>query len=349
VVFVFAHKRGRGFESPWEHHAQRFMPLNSFIKNSLTCWAVSDGKAGMENQCVGLAQALGFDPVIKRIALRQPWDTLTPFLRVGLSRAFTKNSSPLTPPWPDLLITTGRRSLAASLYVKKASQGRTKTVQIQDPVIHPRHFDLVIVPQHDALRGDNVLVTQGSIHNITAEKLAIAAAAWQSRVAHLPPPYVAVLIGGANAVYTFDAEAMKRVSDHLVAMAKQTGVSLLVTPSRRTGAENEKILREKLAGVPSLVWDGQGDNPYHGFLGLASNIIVTADSVNMVCEAASTGKSVQIIPLEGGSKKFLSFHGSMQEKGIVRSFEGVLQQWDFDPLNDVQRAVAAVEKLFARK
>jgi mitochondrial fission protein ELM1 len=326
---------------------QRFKPLSSHTQKDLVCWAVSDGKAGMENQCVGLAQALGITPIIKRIALRQPWDTLTPFLRLGLSQAFSAKSSPLTPPWPDLLITTGRRSLAASLYVKKASKGHTKTVQIQDPVISPRHFDLVIVPQHDSLRGDNVLVTQGSIHNITAEKLATAAAAWQPRVAHLPPPYIAVLIGGANAVYTFDATAMSRVSEQLVAMIKKTGGSLLVTPSRRTGVENQKILREKLSAVNSFVWDEQGDNPYHGFLGLASHIIVTADSVNMVCEAASTGKPVQVIALEGGSKKFLSFHASMQEKGIIRPFEGTLEQWDFTPLDDVQRAVTAVQKIMA--
>ncbi len=320
------------------------MSTNNEPKDRL-CWAVSDGKAGMENQCVGLAQAAGFEPVVKRIALRQPWNTLVPFLRVGLEHAFTENSSPLTPPWPDLLITTGRRSLAASLYVKKASKGYTKTVQIQDPVISPKHFDLIIVPQHDTLRGDTVLVTQGSIHNITAEKLQLAATQWQPRVAHLPPPYVSVLIGGANAVYRFDAQAMTTVCDQLVAMAKREGVSLLVTPSRRTGEENTRILREKLAAVPSLVWDGVGDNPYHAFLGLAASIIVTADSVNMVCEAASTGKPVQVIPLAGGSKKFTSFHASMQEKGITRLFSGGLERWDYAPLDDVQRAVTAVRGL----
>jgi mitochondrial fission protein ELM1 len=320
------------------------MSVNNQHQQQL-CWAVSDGKAGMENQCVGLAQAAGFEPIVKRIALRQPWNTLVPFLRVGLEHAFTENSSPLTPPWPDLLITTGRRSLAASLYIKKASKGYTKTVQIQDPVISPKHFDLIIVPQHDTLRGDNVLITQGSIHNITSEKLQQAAAQWQPKMAHLPPPYVTVLIGGANAVYRFDAQAMTAVCDQLVAMAKREGVSLLVTPSRRTGEENIQILREKLAVVPSFIWDGVGDNPYHGFLGLAEVIMVTADSVNMVCEAASTGKPVQVIPLEGGSKKFASFHASMQEKGIIRPFSGALERWVYPPLDDVPRAVAAVRGL----
>ncbi len=102
-----------------------------------TCWVVTDGKAGMESQCLGLAEALGLDPVIKRVALRTPWRQLSPYLRLGHGHALRRRSSDaLAPPWPDLLIATGRHSIAASLYVRGQSRraGRpTVTVQVQDP------------------------------------------------------------------------------------------------------------------------------------------------------------------------------------------------------------------------
>ena len=111
-------------------------------------------RSRVENQCLGLARALGLEPVIKRIKPRCPWKQLSPFLRIGLKWAFSKKGDSLTPPWPDLLIASGRNSIAASLYVRRASmtlgdKARTLTVQIQNPVIDPSFFDLVITPRHD--------------------------------------------------------------------------------------------------------------------------------------------------------------------------------------------------------
>jgi hypothetical protein len=112
-----------------------------------SCWVVTDGKAGMESQCMGLAEALSVSPVIKHVSLRAPWRQLTPFFRWGGIRQFAPLSDELAEPWPKLLIATGRHSVAASLLIKRLSDGYTRTVQIQNPVISARHFDLVVVPQ----------------------------------------------------------------------------------------------------------------------------------------------------------------------------------------------------------
>ena len=126
-----------------------------------SCWIVTDGKAGMENQCLGLAEALGLNPVVKRVKLRSPWKQLSPFLRHGLAHAFSAEGDPIAPPWPDLLIATGRASVPASLYARRMSRAGggkgTFTVQVQNPVIDPSRFDLVVVPRHDGLVGTNVM------------------------------------------------------------------------------------------------------------------------------------------------------------------------------------------------
>lgn len=316
---------------------------------ALSCWVVTDGKQGMVNQCLGLAAAMGLEPREKCVALRFPWRQLSPsILRVGNCRAMTSGSDRLGPPWPDVLIATGRHSVAASLCVRSASPS-TFRIQIQAPGIRPSLFDMVVVPRHDRLRGDNVLVTRGALHRVTPEVTAAAAARLGAAWSALPHPRVAVLVGGSNGVYTLTPEAMATLAERLAALAR-SGVGLLVTASRRTGADNEAILRRALQGLPAAVWDGTGENPYFAFLGLADAIVTTADSVNMVTEAASTGKPVYVVDLPGRSRKFDDFHRFMREDGVTRPFEGRLEHWTYAPADDTARVAAeALRQLAGRR
>lgn len=316
---------------------------------NLTCWVVTDGKPGMQNQCVGLAEAMGLAPVVKQVRLRTPWKQLSPsILRVGNGWANAPGSDPLEPPWPDLLIATGRQSVASALYIRSRSPS-TYRIQIQDPGIRASLFDLVVVPRHDRLRGDNVLVTRGSLHRVTPAVTAAAAETFRDRYAHLPRPLVAVLVGGSNGAYTMTKDAMATLAQGLARMAAESGCGLLVTPSRRTGEDNEALLRQTLAGLPVEIWDGTGDNPYFAFLGLADAIVATVDSVNMITEACSTGKPVMVAALPGGSRKFDAFHGAMMSEGITRPFAGRLETWSYPVADDTQVVAAeAWRRLRAR-
>ena len=309
------------------------------LPRTLTCWVVTDGKPGMENQCLGLAEALGLTPVVKRVQLRSPWRQLSPYLRLGNRFAASPAGDAIRPPWPDLLIGTGRQSIAPSLAVRKLSRGRTFTVQIQDPQINPRHFDLVVVPRHDKLRGPNVLTTHGALHRVTPQMLADAAERHAPRLAHLPHPRIAVLIGGNNGVFALTPTIMGEVAEKLADLARSHGAGLMVTPSRRTGTDNEAILRARLRDLPAEVWDGTGENPYFAYLGLADVVVVTCDSVSMTSEACSTGKPVYVIELEGGSPKFRAFHDGLYKDGITRPFTGELDRWTY-PAQDETRRVA---------
>jgi len=313
--------------------------------STLSCWVVTDGKAGMESQCVGLAEALGLMPVIKRVRLRSPWRQLTPYLRLGGRAQFTADSDSLAPPWPDLLIATGRHSVAASILVRKLSGGKTRNVQLQNPVIGSSHFDLVVVPRHDELHGDNIISTRGALHRITPELLRKGADRLEPEIAHLARPYVSVLIGGSNAAYRLGPTEMTKLARQLVSVARGRKASLLVTPSRRTDEECLAILKTELAAVPHYLWDGLGENPYFGLLGLADFIVVTSDSVNMVSESASTGKPVYVVDLPGGSAKFERFHRALRADGVTRVFAGKLEPYSNAPLDDVGAVAARVQAL----
>ena len=309
-----------------------------------TCWVVSDGKAGMEVQCVGLAEALGFEPEVKRIRVTRPWRWLAPRLIPNPLGAIDPRRDSLEPPWPDLLISSGRQAVAPALAVRKASAGRTFAVHIQNPAVDPARFDVVVAPRHDRLRAPNVIVTTGGLNRVTESRLAAAAVRYGPRFAALPRPLVAVILGGDSKVYRFPREIARRLGERLARLSRREQAGLLVTASRRTDAKVMAIIRRALAGRPAEIWDGNGDNPYFGFLALADAFVVTADSVNMVCEAATTGKPVHVVELKGGSAKFRRFHETLEEAGITRPFEGRLERWSYPALRDTERAAAEVRR-----
>jgi mitochondrial fission protein ELM1 len=315
---------------------------------NIPVWVLHDGKAGLQNQVIGVAEAVGLPFEEKRLEVRYPWKALPPALWPNARHAPGRGGDRLLPPWPRLVIAAGGRSAAPALAIRKAAGGHCLVVQIQDPKIAPRRFDLMLVPEHDKIRGPNIMLTRGAVHRVTAQKLAEAAEAWRPRLAHLPVPRLAVLIGGGNGVYGLSPQHMARIADDLAALTR-AGAGLMVTPSRRTGEASERVLRDKLAGLPAEIWDGRGENPYFGYLGLAEHILVTADSVSMITEASATGKPIHIIPLEGGSTKFALFHKSLREAGVTRPFEGGLPHWTYPIRDDTAAAGTRIREMMRER
>jgi mitochondrial fission protein ELM1 len=235
-----------------------------------------------------------------------------------------------------------------ALAIKRASGGRTIAAHVQDPRFGRDCFDLMIVPQHDRLRGPRVLVTGGAVHRVTPARLAAELRCFPA-LAALPRPIVGLLVGGANGAYRFDAERLAEIVDRIAAAVKRRGGSVVATPSRRTGPDGARLLRERFAGVPGEIWDGSGENPYFAYLAVADALIVTADSVSMVSEAAATGKPVHIIDLPGGDAKFARFHEAMRRAGITRPFADEIEDWSYRPPDDTAHAGAALRDLVAAR
>lgn len=323
------------------------MKLIARRMSDISCWVVSDGRLGMENQCLGLAEALGVDPVVKRISNRFPWRYLPPQVWVSPLSAPGRSGDSLARPWPDLLIASGRQTVGLSAAVQRLGGGRSFTVQIQNPVVNPRYFGLVVAPRHDRLEGENVVETDGALHRVTPERLKREAARIRDRLAALPRPLIAVMVGGANRQYRLTPARIRKLGDGLARLVRDHGAGLVVTPSRRTGARNEAILRECLAGLPAEIWNGAGDNPIFGYLGWADAVVVTGDSVSMVSEACATGKPVYVFDLEGNSEKFDRFHHNLRDRGYTRPFRGKLEFWRYAPLDDMQRVTDEIRRRIA--
>lgn len=318
-------------------------------RQDIDCWVLSNGGAGMLNQCVGLAEALGVSWTDKRVAIRQPWMSLPPWAWPMPLSAPGPGSSDLSPPWPDLLIASGRQTVAVAAAIRRASGGRTFTVQIQKPGIAASNFDLVVTPKHDRLEGGNVVSTFGGLNRITPARLEQEAAAFADTVAHLPRPLVAVLVGGSSKAYRMTEASCRDLAAKLRAMAEHDEVGFAVTASRRTGAANAAILKQALDGLPAVWWDGEGANPYLGWLGLADAFVVTSDSVNMVSEACATGKPVLVHDLPGGNAKFDRFHRLFREACMTRPFEGRLERYGYEPLAETAEVARIVRERMAAR
>ena len=307
-------------------------------------WVLHDGKPGMASQALGLAEATGFPFVEKPLRVRRPWVWLPPQLWLAPLGAVAAELGDLAPPWPDLVVGCGRNAVRPSLAIRRASGGRTVAAHIQDPRVGRGEFDMLIVPEHDRLRGPRVCLTRGAIHRVTAARLAAERSRFPE-LERLPRPILAVLVGGANRTYRLGLARLADIADAVAAAIGRRGGSVLVTPSRRTGPAGLAVLRDRLSSLPSAIWDGAGDNPYFAYLAIADAFLVTADSVSMVSEAAATGKPVHILDLDGGDAKFARFHKAMREAGITRPFAGDIEEWSYAPTDDTARAGAMLHDL----
>ena len=318
--------------------------------SALSIWVVSDGRAGMENQALGLAEALQrllpSAITVKRVRWRAGFDKLPSALKASwmldpsADAPFPKSGED----WPDVWIGTGRATLPLSLLAKRRSGGKTFVVQTQDPRWRTSAYDLVVAPRHDGIKGSNILSITGSPHRISPARLAEGAAAFADVLKPLPHPRVAVLIGGKSRAYDLPEAHAAALAEQIAGAIETAGGSLMLTYSRRTPEAAKAAMTGRLVHLPGLIWDGTGANPYFAFLHFADHILVTEDSANMAAEAASTGKPVHILPMVATrpADKFARLHRDLRDRGVARPFDGRLESWTYEPLNETGRAARAI-------
>lgn len=268
-------------------------------------WLLMGQKSGDNQQVLALAEALGWGHEIKRFAYRpsELWSNL--FLGPTLLGVDRPNSSELSPPWPDLVISAGRRNEPIARWIQRQAAGQSvRLVHLGRPWAPLRHFDLVVsTPQYNLPAGDNVLVNALPLHRASAGRLDAAAADWAQDLADLPRPLTALLVGGNSGPYLFDRATARRLAKLCDDYLAEVGGSLVVTTSARTPKEASEALSTSLSGPHRFFpWDpGQTRNPYFALLGMAEAIIVTGDSTSMLAEASSTGKPVYIFGFGRGA------------------------------------------------
>ncbi len=273
--------------------------IKNYTRSPPKVWLLCGYKAGDNAQLLALARALGWPYQIKRMAYR-PYELLVGRFGATLAGIDPARSDPLAPPWPDLILTAGRRNEAAALWIQKQAGKPVRIVHVGRPWAPLDRFDLIVTtPQYQLPPRSNVLVNRLPLHDLDRAALGQAATRWRERVT-VKPPFVTVLLGGDSGPYLFEAAAARRLARQVSELARSRSASLLVTSSARTPPDALDAFEAALDVPYQLHRYGEGDNPYRAFLGLAGAVVVTGDSISMLTEACVTGRPVFIFPFGHG-------------------------------------------------
>ena len=322
--------------------------------DSLHICAISDGRAGNARQADALADALAGGRDVDRSALtlspRVPWRWVAPRLFPGTQHAFGPDFEALLAAPPDIAIGCGRQAALATRLLRKRG---ARAVQILDPRLDPSHWDLVIVPEHDRLRGAEAIPSNesppneirmlGSLHPVDDAWLARARETFAAFAA-LPAPRTAFLLGGTSAHARFDRMAFEVMASKFEAVLARDGGSVLLTTSRRTPKELRDVLRHRYDGTPGVIWrdDTDGRNPYPGLLAWADRIVCSPDSVNMISEACATRVPVFVFDPDRVRGRPRGFIDALLARGRIRAMDARLDAFDVEPLRETARVAAEV-------
>jgi mitochondrial fission protein ELM1 len=264
-------------------------------------WVLRDDRPGNATQAIGLADALAWPYEIKRLrcragaVLHNRWLGATCF---GIDR---EASTPLEPPWPDLVIAAGRRTTPVAQWIRAQSHGRARIVALGRKAGDDAElFDLVVTPGYARLfPHPHRIETAGPLHRVTRDALAKAAEEWADRLGDAPAPRIAVLVGGTSGQYRLGPAQAAELGSACAALARACGGSLFATTSRRLGPAATEAFCAAIGEIHFLHRWRPDDprNPYLGLLAHADAFVITGDSESMLAEATSLGRPVAIYRL----------------------------------------------------
>ena len=266
-----------------------------------TLWILLDDRKGSANQAEGIASVLnGKMNIVRKKIVYSFLGRLPNYIRrrtlIGVN---CNKSDEIISPWPDLVLSTTRRTVPIARYIRKKSNNKTKIIQLMYPSggIGICDMDMIVVPEHDKDKNKQTpktLVITGAPTKIFTDTLVQERKLWMPVFENLPKPLTAVIIGGAIKDKPWPLDNAEDLANELKKLHEKIGGSFLITSSRRTGKQAEQIIMNKIKEIPcyTYMWGEKKENPIMGFYACADLIVATADSVSMCSEACGTGKPV---------------------------------------------------------
>ena len=299
---------------------------------------LTQGMHGMVSQVEGLARALGLTYKHQSIKLKSFWNLLPPKL-TPISENLVKEKFVCD---SKVIISCGRKSVIPSIALKKRLGKEIFTIHIQDPKVSLKHFDLIISPEHDNIKGDNVLTTKGAIHYLTKKEI-------KDNLNYLnvnkeKKKLVAFIIGGPNKYYNYNDQTIHQLFTKIKTLFTTDKYKIIIVPSYRTP---EKIIKKAFDtfNFNHTVIKTVDKKAYLSALALADISVVTCDSTSMISEAAITGKPVYIAMMKPNKniRRFKKFYSLLTDLGITRELKDSVEEWSYESLNEVNRVAPIIK------
>ena len=297
----------------------------------------------MISQVEGLAKALDLDFTHHKVELNNFWKFIPPKL-TPISNKVYKHFDATN---YDIIISCWRKSVVPSIYLKKNSQKKIINIHIQDPKVNLKHFDIIVTPEHDGVRGDNVIASKGAIHYLTEQEISFSKDYLVGRLDN-KKNYLGLIIGGPNKYYNYSNQIIERVLLKVKKISELNKLQVIAIPSIRT-PKNIITMTSEILGENHVAINEVDKRAYLSTLAISKYLVVTCDSTSMISEAAITGKPVYVeeLPTKKNDYRFKKFRDLFTKLNIIKKLDKNLEDWTYKKLDETNRIAKEIkEKIY---
>ena len=303
---------------------------------------LTEGAHGMVSQVEGLAKALKLDFNHCFVNLKKPWRYF-PINLVPVSKSVIDGKIP-DQIENQILISCGKNSIISSLFLKRNNKNLFN-IHIQNPKVNFSNFDLIVAPEHDQIKGSNVLSTFGALHYITKQEIDNSSNFFSKYNLSEKDKIVSLILGGPNRYYDFNEIDLGNIFLSIKDNFLNKGFKLILVRSRRT-PDNIIDFAKKFFLNSAVIIDFVSKEFYLSALKLSKTIIVTCDSTSMISECAITQKPIFVAKMKAKRRnnRFEYFLNSFREKGIIKFLGENTDNWSYPELDETKRIARIIKE-----
>ena len=302
---------------------------------------LTEGMHGMISQVEGLAKALDIDFTHHTVELNNFWKLIPPKMTPISQSVYKKIDHENF----DVIISCGRKSVIPSIHLKNNSNKKVFNIHIQDPKVDLKHFDFIVAPEHDSIKGQNVISTKGAIHYLTENEINENKDYLNSFIKKDKRIIWTLIMGGPTKYYDYSTKNIKEIFTTLSKLSKKHNFQLVIIPSMRTPTNIIQYANDYFGDDHTVIMDVD-KKAYLSALAIAQNIIVTCDSSSMISEAALTGKPIYVASIlpKKNDKRFQKFRNLFRELNIIKNLGEEIEDWNYEKLDETNRVANIIKQ-----
>ena len=302
---------------------------------------LTQGMHGMISQTEGLAKALNIDFTHHTVELNNFWKMFPPKITPISQSVYKKIDHENF----DIIISCGRKSVIPSIHLKNNSNKKVFNIHIQDPKVDLKHFDFIVAPEHDSIKGQNVISTKGAIHYLTENEINENKDYLNSFIKKDERIIWTLIMGGPTKYYDYSTKNINEIFKTLSELSKKHNFQLVIIPSMRTPTKIIQYANDYFGDDHTVIMDVD-KKAYLSALAIAQNIIVTCDSSSMISEAALTGKPIYVASIlpKKNDKRFQKFRNLFRELNIIKNLGEEIEDWNYEKLDETNRVANIIKQ-----
>ena len=301
---------------------------------------LTEGMHGMISQVEGLAKALDLDFIHEKIEINNFWKLFPPKVTPVQDFVFKNKIDSQF----DVVISCGRKSVIPSIYLKKKFKNKIINIHIQEPKVSLDNFDFVVAPEHDGLKGNNVLTSKGAVHYLTNDELDQNENYLKSRI-NSQKKIVTLILGGPTRYYDYNNQVIEGIFSKIEQNFIKNNYQVIIIPSMRT-PQNIIEKAKNYFDKDQIIIPNVDKKAYLSSLKISDHIIVTCDSTSMISEAAITGKPIYVaqMPAIKNNQRFKSFFNLFESLNIIKELNNSVENWTYTKLNETNKIANQIKE-----